>query len=127
MSGRVIAGIGCRRGCPAEDIAALVAEANARAGRTASALAAPWFKMEELGLCEAARALGVPLLRVGPRELAEAETRCVTRSEIARRWVGFGAIAECAALAVAGSGGRLILARIAGPRTTCALAVDGDE
>ena len=127
MSGRVIAGIGCRAGCPAEDIAALVAEANARAGRAASALAAPWFKMEEPGLREAARALAMPLLLIDQDTLLAAQPACPTRSDAATRAKGIASVAEGCALAAAGSGGRLILARIAGPRTTCALAVDGDE
>ena len=120
---RIIAGVGCRRGCPADDILALIHQAAAATGGcTVAALAVPWFKMDEAGPREAASVLGVPLVPVGGAALAAAEARCATRSEVALRWVGFGAVAESAALAAAGPDGHLVLARIAGPRATCALA-----
>ena len=119
---RVIAGIGCRRGCPAEDIVGLVQEACAQAGRPASALAAPAFKQDEPGVRDAARRLAVPLLLVEPAALAAAQPRCPTRSETAARATGTASVAEGSALAAAGPDGRLVLARIAGPRATCALA-----
>lgn len=59
---------------------------------------------------------------VGGAALAGVEVRCLTRSELASRVVGFGAVAEGSALAAAGAGGRLILPRIASARATCALA-----
>jgi cobalt-precorrin 5A hydrolase len=122
VTGRVIAGIGCRAGCPAEDIVTLVREACARAGRVASALAIPAFKQDERGLQDAARALSVPLLLVGSDALAAAQPRCPTRSEAASRAIGVASIAEGSALATVGAGGRLILPRIASARATCALA-----
>ena len=122
----MIAGLGCRAGCPAEEIVALIVEASARAGRTVSALAAPGFKRGEHGLQETARALSLPLLLVDRGALLAAQPGCPTCSDAAIRATGVASIAEGCALAAAGSGGRLILARIAGPRATCALAVAGE-
>ncbi|HTI02212.1 MAG TPA: cobalamin biosynthesis protein, partial [Acidisoma sp.] len=49
--------------------------------------------------------------------------RCLTRSARAQREVGLASVAEAAALAGAGPGGRLVLARIAADGVTCALAL----
>ncbi len=125
MSGpRVIAGIGCRRGCPAEDIVALVRRAEAAAGCRVGALAAPAAKGHETGPHGAAAQLGVPLLLVAAAPLAAAQDRCVTRSACAARTLGVAAVAEGCALAAAGEGGALVLPRIASARATCALAAE---
>jgi cobalt-precorrin 5A hydrolase len=113
----IVAGIGCRKGCPAADILALVHEAGARTGRTVDALATPSFKLDEPGLHAAAVQLGLRLLAVGDAELAAAQPACVTRPLHADL-----SVAEGSALAAAGSGARLVLPRIAGKRATCALA-----
>ena len=122
MSGAVVAGIGCRAGCPAEDIVGLVRRAAEEAGRAVSFLAAPEFKAQEEGLRQAALRLALPLRLIDRYRLAAAQARCPTRSPAAERAVAVGSVAEGAALAAAGDGGRLLLPRIAGPRATCALA-----
>jgi cobalt-precorrin 5A hydrolase len=116
----LIAGIGCRRGCPAAEIVALVA--RAAAGRRIAALATPDFKAAEPGVLEAARLLGVALVPVAETALAAAQARCVTRSAAAARATGIASVAEGSALAAAGAGGRLVLPRIAAAGATCALA-----
>jgi len=116
----IVAGIGCRRGCPAEDIVALVRLAEEQAACHVGALAAPDFKQDETGLHEAARRLGVALNFVDATALAAVQPRCPTRSEAAARHAGAASVAEGSALAA--SGGRLLLARIANGRATCALA-----
>jgi cobalt-precorrin 5A hydrolase len=118
----VIAGIGCRRGCPGADIEAALRLAFAAAGRPADALAAPAFKAEEPGLREAAARLGLPLLLVDADALDAAQPRCVTFSEAAGRAVGAASVAEGCALAASGEGGRLILPRVSCGGATCALA-----
>jgi cobalt-precorrin 5A hydrolase len=118
MTARVFAGIGCRRDCAADDILAVVRAA----GRAVDALAAPAFKAGEAGLHAAADALGVPLIFVEPAALAAVQPLCVTRSAPAERATGVASVAEGCALAAAGPGGRLVLARITGARATCALA-----
>jgi cobalt-precorrin 5A hydrolase len=118
----IVAGVGCRRDCPTEDLLAVVREACRVSGRTVRALAAPEFKRDEAALQGAARSLGVPLILVGAADLAAAQPRCVTRSAIAECATGAASVAEGSALAAAGAGSMLILPRIAGPRATCALA-----
>jgi cobalt-precorrin 5A hydrolase len=110
----IVAGIGCRRGCAAEEIVALV-----RAAGPADALAAPEFKRSEPGLHEAARQLGLELRFVTDSALAAAQSVCVTRSAVAERATGHASIAEAAALA---GGGVLVRPRIASANATCALA-----
>lgn len=120
----IVAGIGCRRGCSAEAIVALVRLAQVRGGCAVDTLAAPRFKQDEAGLHEAARVLGVGLALVGAEALQAMQPFCPTRSNAASRAVGMASVAEAAALAavLAKSGGSLLLARIAGGGVTCALA-----
>ena len=116
----IVAGVGCRRGCPASEIAALVREAEARAGRRAVRLAAPAFKQSARELHGAAAMLGLPLDFVSEESMIAAQERCVTRSAAAASAKGLASIAEAAALAA--SDGALLLPRIKSARATCALA-----
>lgn len=121
----IVAGIGCRKNCHADDIVRLVeaALAQASAPRAAlTALAAPAFKEEATALREAATALGLPLLLIGNADLKSAEPRAVTRSAAALKATGLASVAESAALAAAGDGATLLLPRIKGRGVTCALA-----
>ncbi len=118
----IIAGIGCRAGCPADDIVTVVHQAAATVGRPVSALAAPDFKAGEGGLHEAARRLALPLLLIDRPSLDAAQPRCPTRSIASAQTTGIPSVAEGSALAAAGPAARLLLPRIAGPRATCALA-----
>lgn len=117
----IVAGIGCRRGCPADTIVALVREAEACVDRRAGQLAAPAFKQDEPGLHEAAAFLGLPLVFAPEAMLIAMQPFCPTRSTAARRASGLSSVAEAAALAVSG-GGPLLLPRIAAGGATCALA-----
>ena len=118
MSGRVIAGIGFRRGCAAEEILRVLE----RVGVDVAAIAVPAFKADEPGVIEAGRRLGVPVIRVDDAALAQAQAHCPTRSPAAARATGFASVAEGSALAASGPRGRLVLARIAVGGATCALA-----
>jgi cobalt-precorrin 5A hydrolase len=121
----IIAGIGCRKNCDAGEIVRLVeaALAQAAAPRAAlAALAAPAFKAEAKAPREAATALGLPLLLIGDADLKSAEPRAANRSPAALEATGFASVAESAALAGAGAGAVLLLARIKGDGVTCALA-----
>ncbi len=119
---RVIAGLGFRKHIAAGEIVAVVCEAGARAERHVDALAVPDFKADEPGVRDAAMQLGLPVIRVARDALMGEQGRCLTRSDAARNSVGLASVAEAAALAAAGAGGRVVLARIAGARATCALA-----
>jgi len=114
----IVAGIGCRRGCRADEIVALVREAEALAGPV-DALAAPAFKRDEPGLLEAALRLGLVVRFVTAEALSAAQEDCVTFSDVVERTTGFASIAEAAALA---GGGSLVLPRIASDHATCAVA-----
>ncbi|HEY2133251.1 MAG TPA: cobalamin biosynthesis protein [Acetobacteraceae bacterium] len=118
----IVAGIGCRRGCAAEDIVAAVRRAEAESGLVVTDLAVPRFKSGEAGLDEARRMLGLDLMLVDDAALAAMQARCVTMSEVAARETGFASVAEAAALAAAGGVARLCLSRIAVGGATCALA-----
>jgi len=115
----IVAGIGCRRGCPAADIVALVQLAQRQAGCRVEALAAPEFKRDEAGLHEAAR-LDVGLRFIDATALAAVQPHCPTRSTAAAEHAGVASVAEGSALAA--TGGTLLLARIANGKATCALA-----
>jgi cobalt-precorrin 5A hydrolase len=122
-------GVGCRAGVAGEAVAALVRRALAEAGapkgeRRMFTLAA---KAGEPGLIEAARLLGVALTPL-PLEALEAQAeRIVTPSAAARARFGAPNIAEAAALAGAGAGGRLLSPRLAADRATCAVALSSEQ
>ena len=120
----IVAGVGCRAGCAAVDIVAVVREAEALVGRVATVLAAPTFKGGEAGVREAAEVLGVPLVFVDEAGMAAAQGGCLTRSAVVLAAVGVASVAEAAALAV--SGGRLLGPRVGRGMATCALAVGAD-
>jgi cobalt-precorrin 5A hydrolase len=113
----IVAGIGCRRGCPAADIVALVRQVGG-----ADALAAPSWKRDEPGLREAARTLGLPLRFVDAAALAAVQSRCPTRSAVVARATGFASVAEAAALA---GGGVLRQPRVGVGWATLALVETG--
>jgi cobalt-precorrin 5A hydrolase len=113
----IVAGIGCRRNCPAEDIVSLVRKAEALT-EAVDALAAPSFKHDEPGLREAAAQLGVNLLFVADDVMAAAQSRCPTASLTAASATGFASVAEAAAI---GAAGALLLPRIASSQATCAI------
>jgi cobalamin biosynthesis protein CbiG len=121
----VAIGVGCRAGVQGETIAALVRRALAAVGapedeRRIFTLAA---KVEEPGIVEAARLIGARLTGL-PLEALQAEAmRVLTPSKAADARFGAANVAEAAALAGAGEGGRLLGPRIASDGATCAVAV----
>lgn len=127
MSSIIVAGIGCRRDCPTDAVIAVLYRAFAQAGYRASVLAAPEFKAGEPGLRAAAEELGLDFVTIGRSALEAVQGRCLTPSAASLRTFGIAAIAEGCALAAAGPNGRLVLARIAGEGTTCALAESGAQ
>lgn len=118
----MIAGLGLRRGCTAEELLALVRQAGVTVRRPIAALAAPAFRRGEPGLVEAASYLQVDLLLIDDHALHAMQPRCVTHSTLVERAVGHSSVAEASALAAAGPRGRLVLPRIKSRSATCALA-----
>jgi len=123
-------GIGCRRNAPVEDIEAVIAQVLNAASLTAAAIgiiATENDKATEPGLVEAARRLDRPLRGLIASELTRMSDFAVTRSERVQRLKGVPSVAETAALAAIGRGGRLIVPRVANATATCALASDDAE
>lgn len=118
----IVAGLGCRRLCPAGEIVDIVRAAEVQAGCTVDVLAAPGFKAGEPGLVEAAAILGLGLLSLDRATLAAVQQSCPTPSRAAQEAVGLASVAEACALAGAGPNGLLLLPKITGGRATCALA-----
>ncbi|WP_157895507.1 cobalamin biosynthesis protein [Rhizobium sp. LCM 4573] len=121
----IVAGLGCRKGCSAEDVMSALdaACAEARISRISiTALATGEIKREEAGIIELAEKLGLPLHIVDDEALLEAEprTRTVSRHSIAKTLSS--SLSEAAALAVAGEHSEIIVARLISNGATCALA-----
>lgn len=118
-------GIGCERGASSEEISHLVTETLSTNRLHPGAVAGVWsidVKMDEPGIAELARSLGVPL-RFFPPETLEAETpRLANPSEVVFREVGAHGVAEGAALAASGSASELIVPKAKSLRATCAIA-----
>lgn len=119
-------GVGCRKGCPAAEIVALVRRALSalphpgRGGRMVLATAAR--KRYEPGIRAAARLLSLPLVIVRDAALAAAQARTHTRSARVAALVGVPSVAEAAALAAVGWHGRLAVTRMNTSAATCAIA-----
>ncbi len=124
----VAIGVGCRAGVSGEAIAALLRRALIEFGapegeRRLFTLAA---KAEEPGLVEAARLIGAKLTPL-PLAALEAEVpRILTPSPVVQLLFGVPAIAEAAALAGAGAGGKLLGPRLAADDATCAVALSAE-
>jgi cobalt-precorrin 5A hydrolase len=119
----VAIGIGCRLGCAATAIEALVRQALDLAP---SARPAGLFTIEdkvgETGLRLAADRLGMDLVFLS-RDALRAQAPFVrSRSERAERRFGVPSVAEAAALAGAAAGSVLIVPRITALGATCAIA-----
>ncbi|HXT09792.1 MAG TPA: cobalamin biosynthesis protein [Roseiarcus sp.] len=114
-------GIGCRAGASAAAIARRIGEARARAGveiaalHTAAGVGAP-------ALAEAAARLGLPLHRHDAAALARVAGRVVSHSARVEARFGVGSVAEAAALAGAGEGAKLIVAKFSAEGVSCAVA-----
>ena len=121
----IAAGVGFRSGAGAAEIAALVREAEKRAGVRAgdlAVLATIDDRAAEQAFVEAAAMLAIPAASVGQEEAQGASARVATRSNRVLARYGVGSVAEAAALWAAGEESRLVLPRIASAKVTCALA-----
>ncbi|MBB6253796.1 cobalamin biosynthesis protein [Nitrospirillum iridis] len=119
-------GIGCRQAVSADEIRDLLARAFARLGWDALppglTLCTVDSKVREPGLVRAAMALGLPLVGLDAATLSTIDTP--TPSAGPDR--GLPPVAEAAALAGCGApqnrSAHLVLPRIQGPASTCAVA-----
>lgn len=127
---RLAIGLGLRSGAAAAAIVALVEAAQAQLLRlhpvldfATATLCAPASKQAEIGLQEAALALRLPLVFQTRAALLAMDGAVSTRSLASLQHYGVGSVAEAAALACAGPGATLVLARITGAGVTCAVAL----
>jgi cobalt-precorrin 5A hydrolase/precorrin-3B C17-methyltransferase len=118
-------GIGCERGCPAEEIADLARSALAEAGLAAGAAAAVVsveLKLAEPAIHALAAELGVPARFFPASRLLVETPRLSERSPAVFRATGCWGVAEGAALAAAGADGVLVVPKRKSRRATCAVA-----
>ncbi len=104
----LIAGIGCRRGTPADTIREALTDACHRIGQETAAvslIASAVVKKDEAGLLTLAKELGVETRFFGPEALQETiEKYHLAESEFVKRQIGAGNVSEAAALCAAGQG-----------------------
>jgi cobalt-precorrin 5A hydrolase/precorrin-3B C17-methyltransferase len=118
-------GIGCERGCAAEEIATLAQNTLGDAGLAPGAVAAVVsvdLKVDERAIHALAASLGVPARFFPASRLLDETPRLTVRSAAAFRAAGCWGVAEGAALAAVGAKGSLVVARRQSRRATCAVA-----
>lgn len=124
MAGMIAIGVGCRRGCDSAEIVGLIRRALTAAGELPGKR--EMFTIEgkrgEPNLEDAARSLDLTLHFLAHELLASQAPRVATRSARVERQTGLPGVAETAALAGAGPGGELVVARMASDGATCAIA-----
>ncbi len=122
----IVAGIGCGRGVRSEDIVSLVGAVLATFGiarENLDAIATEASKADECGIANAAQSLSVRLVRCSLTDLEGVAHKIVTRSARVQALKGVPSIAEASALVVAGDNARLLGARVAANKVTCAIAI----
>ena len=118
-------GVGCDRGCPPEELAALVREtleAEALAPGAIACVASIDLKMDEPAVHALAASLGVPARFFTPQQLAAEAPRLKTPSAIVLKETGCPGVAEGAALAAAGLDSELVVPKLKTKRATVAIA-----
>ena len=122
----VMLGVGCARGCPADEVIELVMQELARADINAAAIAGIFsvdLKADEPALHALAAMLAVPL-RVFDREVLAAQApRLHNPSDAVQDEIGIPGVAEAAALAAAGDEALLIHPKAKSGQATMALAL----
>jgi cobalt-precorrin 5A hydrolase len=116
-------GIGCRSGCSAATIVALVEQASRGMDRAGARLFTLARKATEANLREAAERLSLPLIGLAPEALEEAAAHVTIRSARVAAATGLLSVAEAAALVGAGPEASLLVPRVAAGGATCAIAV----
>lgn len=117
----LVAGMGCHKGTPAQEILEFVQETFRQAGLSLAslkALATIEVKKEEPGLRQAAASLGAEFIWFTKNELQEIPVPHPSKQ--AARHVGVASVSEAAALKAAG--GELVLGKVKGGNATLAVA-----
>ncbi len=121
----LVLGIGCERGCPAEEIALLARTCLTEAGLAEGAVAAIVsidLKLAEPGIDALAAALDVPARFFPAARLLSETERLTERSAAVFRATGCWGVAEGAALAAVGCDGTLVVPKRKSQHATCAIA-----
>ncbi|WP_122209718.1 cobalamin biosynthesis protein [Pseudomonas viridiflava] len=125
----IVAGLGCRRGCPASLLRDLLQQHLGAQGlelADVTALASIDLKSEEPGLLELARHLSVPLVFFNAAQLVYWDLHLTHRSTNVLQHTGCHGVAEGSALALAAQLGdgtaTLVIERQKSPHATFALA-----
>jgi cobalt-precorrin 5A hydrolase len=122
----IVVGIGCKRETMSEDIVSLILAALASFGipsEKLDAIATETSKADEGGIADAARSLSVRLVRCSLSDLDQVADKTVTHSSRVQALKGVPSIAEASALVAAGRNARLLGARVASEKVTCAIAI----
>jgi cobalt-precorrin 5A hydrolase len=126
----IVAGIGCKRGTSSDDVVSVILAVLATFGiarETLDAIATEASKADERGIADAARSLSVGLVRCSFDELDRVADKVVTRSSRVQALKGVPSISEASALVAAGRNARLLGARVASDKVTCAIAISEDS
>ena len=118
-------GVGCSRGCSAQELVGLVKRSLADAGISMHAVKGVYsidVKSDEAAIHALAEDLGVPARFHSASELNEERSRLDNPSEVVRAAVGSYGVCEAAALAAAGPEGSLEISKRKSANATCALA-----
>ena len=121
----IVAGVGFRRGTSADEIERVVRLAlglHELPTERLQAIATESEKALEPALPEVARRLAVPLVACTALDLDRVAGLVLTPSMFALKAKGLPSIAEASAIVVAGRNARLLGARVATERATCAIA-----
>jgi len=114
-------GLGCSSQASVAAIVAALREARARAACEIASLHTG-ADVRSTALEAAAAELGLPLTRHDSAALSATADRVVSRSPRVEAKFGVGSVAEAAALAGAGPGARLIVAKFSAEGVSCAVA-----
>ena len=119
----LVAGIGCNRNTPMEEIKALLSETLKKyqlAGTSLNRIATIDLKADEPGLVDLARSLNVPIDFFSREELSQVED-IQTPSAMVEKHVGVRSVCEAAAI-LASQMGTLIVPKQTNPNVTVAIA-----
>ena len=122
----IVAGVGCRREITADELEEVVRMALGMFQLPAErldAVATESEKATDPAFAEVARRLSAKLVACTVDDLDRVADQVLTPSRPALEAKGVPSIAEASALVAAGRNGRLLGARVATARATCAIAV----
>lgn len=125
----MVAGIGSRKGVSAEDVLAAIEtalEAHGLAMTALSALATAALKKDEAAIAAAGHALNLPVIIVDDAALRGVSGETLSHSDLSEEVAGAPSVSEASALAVAGTGAKLLGPRVVLGPVTCAIAISGD-